>query len=192
MYTPGPPVRDKYWLPLGLNWNGKLRERAFANARSGAPDIPWPQVGIRPHSLLSNHGQATIIARLGCTRACAAAVGAKAVSTSRLVKSCIFTAAQIRCSKYIYLPRIMPGPESMCRKRNLEPVLDAVGTADHCFWVPNGSSVSASKAWSEFNLAAEGILGPGRRCNKTSPFLCARTCIRVHKFIRACKFIFRE
>ena len=67
MYTPGPPVRDKYWLPLGLNWNGKLRERAFANARSGAPDIPWPQVGIRPHSLLSNHGQATIIARLGCT-----------------------------------------------------------------------------------------------------------------------------
>ena len=121
MYTPGPPVRDKYWLPLGLNWNGKLQERAFANARSGPPDIPWPQVGIRPHSLLSNHGQATIIARLGCTRACAAAVGAKAVSTSRLVKFCIFTAAQIRCSKYIYLPRIMPGSESMCRKQNLKP-----------------------------------------------------------------------
>ena len=30
MYTPGPLVRDKYWVPLGLNWNGKLSERAFA------------------------------------------------------------------------------------------------------------------------------------------------------------------
>ena len=176
MYTPGPPVRDKYWLPLGLNWNGKLRERAFANARSGAPDIPWPQVGIRPHSLLSNHGQATIIARLGCTRACAAAVGAKAVSTSRLVKFCIFTAAQIRCSKYMYLPRIMPGSESMCRKQNLESFLEAICTADQWLWVPNGSSVSASEARSGFNLVAKGILGPGRRCNKNSPNLCARTC----------------
>ena len=110
MYTPGPPVRDKYWLPLGLNWNGKLRERAFANACSGAPDILWPQVGMGPHSLLSNHGQATIIARLGCTRACSAAVAAKAVSTFAGVKFYIFTAVQIRCPKYIYLPRIMPRP----------------------------------------------------------------------------------
>ena len=65
----------------GLNSNGKLGERAFAGPRAGAPDISWPQVGMGPHSLLSNHGQATIIARLGCTRACSAAVGAKAVST---------------------------------------------------------------------------------------------------------------
>jgi len=182
MYTPGPPVRDKYWLPLGLNWNGKLRERAFANARSGAPDIPWPQVGIRPHSLLSNHGQATIIARLGCTRACAAAVGAKAVSTSRLVKFYIFIAAQIRCSKYIYLPRIMPGSESMCRKQNLESFLEAIGTADQWLWVPNGSSVSASEARSGFNLVAKGILGPGRRCNKNSPNLCAKTVVGEKDF----------
>ena len=147
------------------------------------------------HSLLSNHGHATIIASLGCTRACAAAVGAKAVSTSQLVKFCIFTAAQIRRSKYIYLPRIMPGSLSMCRKRNLEPVLDAVCTADHWLWVPNGSSVSASKAWSKFNLVSEGILGPGRRCNKTSPFLCARTCngtvdlcaaVRSHRVLLRC------
>ena len=86
MYTPGPPVRDKYWVPLGLNCNGKLGERAFAGPRAGAPDIPWPQVGMGPHSLLSNHGQATIIARLGCTRACAAAVCAKAARKLELVK----------------------------------------------------------------------------------------------------------
>ena len=58
MYTPGPPVRDKYWLPLGLNWNGKLRERAFADARSSAPDILCPEVDMEPHSLLSNHRHA--------------------------------------------------------------------------------------------------------------------------------------
>ena len=110
MYTPGPPVRDKYWVSLGLNFNGKLGERAFAGPRAGAPDISWPQVGMGLHILLSNHGQATIIARIGCTRACSAAVGAKAVSTFAGVKFYIFTAAQIRCSKYIYLPRIMPRP----------------------------------------------------------------------------------
>ena len=121
MYTPGPPVRDKYWVSLGLNSNGKLGERAFAGPRAGAPDISWPQVGMGPHSLLSNHGQATIIARLGCTRACSAAVGAKAVFDLAGVKIYIFTEAHIRCSKYIYLPRIMLGSESICRKRNLEP-----------------------------------------------------------------------
>ena len=120
MYTPGPPVRDKYWVSLGLNSNGKLGERAFAGPRAGAPDISWPQVGMGPHSLLSNHGQATIIARLGCTRACSAAVGAKAVSTFAGVKFYIFTAGQIRCSKYMYLPRIMLESFSMCRKRNME------------------------------------------------------------------------
>ena len=120
MYTPGPPVRDKYWVSLGLNSNGKLGERAFAGPRAGAPDISWPQVGMGPHSLLSNHGQATIIARLGCTRACSAAVGAKAVSTFAGVKFYIFTAGQIRCSKYMYLSRIMPESYSMCRKRNME------------------------------------------------------------------------
>ena len=95
MYTPGPPVRDKYWVSLGLNSNGKLGGRACAGLRAGAPDISWPQVGMGPHSLLSNHGQATIIARLGCTRACSAAVGAKAVSTFAGVKFYIFTAGQI-------------------------------------------------------------------------------------------------
>ena len=90
MYTPGPPVRDKYWVSLGLNSNGKLGERAFAGPRAGAPDISWPQVGMGPHSLLSNHGQATIIARLGCTRACSAAVGAKAVSAFKGVKFYIY------------------------------------------------------------------------------------------------------
>ena len=55
MYTPGPPVRDKYLVPLGLNSIGKLGERASAGHRAGAPDIPWPQVGMGPHSLLSNH-----------------------------------------------------------------------------------------------------------------------------------------
>ena len=109
MYTPGPPVRDKYWVSLGLNSNGKLGERAFAGPRAGAPNISWPQVGMGPHSLLSYHGQATIIARLGCTRECSAAVGVKAVSDLAGVKFYIFTAAQIRCSKYIYLPRIMKG-----------------------------------------------------------------------------------
>ena len=49
----------------------------------------------------------------------------------------------------------------MCRKRNIETVLDVVFTTDHCLWVPNGSSVSPSKTWSEFNLVAEGILGHG-------------------------------
>ena len=33
----------------------------------------------------------------------------------------LLTAAQIRFSKYIYLPRIMPESYFMCRKRNLEP-----------------------------------------------------------------------
>ena len=121
MYTPGPLVRDKYWVPLGLNWNGKLGERDFADARAGAPDITWPQVGMGTHSLLSNHGQATIITRLGCTRACSAAVGAKAVLTFAGVKFYIFTAGQIRCSKYIYLPRIIPWNQYMCRSRNMEP-----------------------------------------------------------------------
>ena len=50
VYTPGPPVRDKYWVSLGLNSNGKLGERAFAGPRAGAPDISWPQVGMGPHS----------------------------------------------------------------------------------------------------------------------------------------------
>ena len=50
--------------------------------------------------------------------------------------------------------------------------IDAVCIADHWLWVPNGSLVSASKAWSEFNLVAEGILGLDRRCNKNSPILC--------------------
>ena len=105
---------------LGLKSNGKLGERAFAGPCAGAPDISWPQVGMEPHSLLSNHGQATISARLGCTRACSAAVGAKAVSTFAGVKFYIFTAGQIRCSKYMYLPRIMAESYSMCRKRNME------------------------------------------------------------------------
>ena len=55
----------------------------------------------------------------------------------------------------------------MCRKQNLESFLEAIGTADQWLWVPNGSSVSASEARSAFNLVAKGILGPGRRCNKT-------------------------
>ena len=91
------------------------------------------------------------------------------------MRFCIFTADQIRCSKYIYLPRIMPGSESMCRKQNLESFLEAICTADQWLWVPNGSSVSASEARSGFNLVAKGILGPGRRCNKNSPNLCAKT-----------------
>ena len=68
MYTPSPPLRDKYWVSLGSNFNGKLGERAFAGLRDGAPDISWPQVGMGPHSSLSNHGQVTIIARLGWPR----------------------------------------------------------------------------------------------------------------------------
>ena len=62
-----------------------------------------------------------------------------------------------------------------------------LSTAGHCLWVPNGPSVSPSKAWSEFDLVAEGILGPGRRCNKTNRILCAETCMlsRVyHKKVR--------
>ena len=56
--------------------------------------------------------------------------------------------------------------------------LEAICTADQWLWLPNGSSVSPSKACSAFNLVAEGILGSSRRYHKSSHILCARTCSR--------------
>ena len=64
IYTPGPPVRDKYWMPLGLNFNGKLGEPAFEGTGAGAPDKAWPQIVVGTHTSLCNHRQTTIIARL--------------------------------------------------------------------------------------------------------------------------------
>ena len=46
-------------------------------------------------------------------------------------------------------------------------------------WVPNGSSVSASKAWSEFNLVAEGILGPAGGVTKIVLFYVHRPVVPV-------------
>ena len=134
MYTPGPPIRDKYWAPLGLNWNGKLRERAFADAQyilapqtSCVPKLAWNHtvycliIGRQPSiagalgsALMGHHCEVRL--HYGVQRSC---WGKSSFDLAGL-KFCIFTAAQIRCSKYIYLPRIMPGSESVCRKRNLK------------------------------------------------------------------------
>ena len=46
LYTPGPSVRNKYWVTLGLNSNGKLGEPAFEGTGAGAPDKRGPKLSL--------------------------------------------------------------------------------------------------------------------------------------------------